>query len=106
MIRYEQKIVATTGPTRVSLAPEIEALDDGHPVKRFVALMVLYARDVSTGALPGPYTDQEAEFYARGALIDDEAFARQAAADDGSLAEIFGVPIEQVAAKRTDPRRR
>jgi hypothetical protein len=68
--------------------------------------MAAFAERVRRGEVSGPYTDARAELYARCALIDDDEFARRDSADvaDESLADHFGVPVEQIAAKRADLR--
>jgi hypothetical protein len=57
---------------RFWLAAHIEALPAGHPRKRHVCFMALYARDILIGELPGPYTDTDAERFARLALRDPD----------------------------------
>src|SRR4051812_30130165 len=47
------------------------------PAKRFVAYMVLYARDVLTGELPGRYSDEDAERFAHLALADTDITAHR-----------------------------
>src|SRR4051794_13245128 len=64
--------------------------------------MCLYARDVSTGEVPGPYDDAAAELYARCLLIPDDSFDRGELAADEALARNYRVPPEQISAKRTD----
>jgi hypothetical protein len=86
----------------VYLAPRIDALGVGDPELRFVAAMCLYSRDVDAGEVPGPFTSGDAELYARCVLMPDEEFERHARERDGELARSFGVPVEQVAAKRRD----
>jgi hypothetical protein len=94
--------VALATPTRVWLAAHIDALAPGHPRKRLVAFMTFYAHDILTGTLPGPYTDADAELYARLALIDPDVIARHPRATDGELASLLGVPLEQLHAFLTD----
>jgi hypothetical protein len=69
-VSHRGRLVALAAPRRLWLAADIEALPDGHPRKRLVALMVLYARNVLTGELPGPYRDEDAERFACLALLD------------------------------------
>jgi hypothetical protein len=59
-------------PARFWLAAEIEALPDNHPRKRHVCLMALYARDILTGAMLGPYTDADADHFARLAIDNSQ----------------------------------
>ena len=64
--------------------------------------MCLYARDVREELVPGPYSDQHAELYARCLLLPDRAAAAAASLSDQDLAEARGVPLEQVRAKRRE----
>ncbi len=106
LISYRGEVVASAGARRVYLAPRIAALDDTDPLVSFVAFMTAYAMKVSDGSAPGPYTNERAERYARLALMDDEEFRMLDANefDDAVIAGHFGVPEEQVAAKRSDLR--
>lgn len=103
-ITYAGRIVAFTGATRFHFTPELDDKPPEDPLRRFVSLMCAYAQDVDAGELPGPYSDQLAEVYARSALIDDDEFRRLAPTlDDAALAQHFNVPVEQIAHKRADP---
>jgi len=84
------------------LAPAIDDLPRGHPLRRFVVAMCMYAHDVRRGLVPGPYTDQRAELYARCLLLPDRAAAAGADLSDKQLAEAWGMPLEQVRAKRCE----
>jgi hypothetical protein len=95
--------VALAALTRVWFAAHIEALPAGHPRKRLVAFMAFYAREVLTGARPGPYTDADAERFARLALINADIIARHPNATDAQLAELLAVPLEQLHAFLADP---
>src|SRR4051794_7730939 len=64
-VSHRGRVVALAAPHRFWLAADIEMLPDGHRQKRFVAYMVLYARDVLIGELPGPYSDEDAERFAQ-----------------------------------------
>lgn len=101
-ITYDGSVAAAAGATRFVLAPAIERLPDGHPTKRFVAFMCIYARDTLTGRLPGPYSDADGEAFARRALVDPEILKAHAAASDHELAELVGIPLEQLAAARAE----
>jgi len=67
-LSYHGQTVALAGRGRFWLAAHIEALPTGHPDKQHVCFMALYARDVLTGQLPGPYSDDDADRFARRAL--------------------------------------
>jgi hypothetical protein len=75
-VSHRGRLVALAAPRRFWLAADIEALADGHPRKRLVAFMVLYARDVLTGEIPGPYSDDDAERFACLALGDSSVEQR------------------------------
>lgn len=77
-ITHQGRVAALAVDTRLWLAAHVEALPDGHPRKRWICFMALYARDVLTGVVPGPYTDHDAERYARACLIPRELLERPA----------------------------
>jgi hypothetical protein len=70
-LSYQGQTVALAARARFWLAAHIEALPAGHPDRRHVCFMALYARDVLTGELPGPYNDDDADRFARLALQTD-----------------------------------
>jgi hypothetical protein len=69
-ITHAGRTVALAARARFWLSADIEALPSGDPRKRHICFMALYARDVLTGAMPGPYTDTDADRFARLALGD------------------------------------
>jgi hypothetical protein len=95
-VSHRGRLVALAAPHRFWLAGDIEALPDGHPRKRFVAFMVLYARDVLTGEITGPYRDEDAERFAYLALLDPSVAAQHAHSNDAQLADLLGLPIDEV----------
>jgi hypothetical protein len=101
-IRYRGRLVAGVDAEQAVLMPEIAALERDHPRRVFVAFMCAYAFDVTAGTLPGPYTDEDAELFARCALMPDSDFDRVQAESEATLAEAFNVPLEQVMLKRDD----
>jgi hypothetical protein len=101
-IFYDGELVAVACSARVFLDPSITVLPRGHPRRRVVAALCLYARDIDSGELPGPYDDAEAERYARSLLIPDEEFELLADECDERLAERFRVPADQIVGKRAD----
>jgi len=64
-LTHQDRPAALAAPTRFWLAAHIEALPAGDPRKTHICFMALYARDVLTGAMPGPYNDDDAERFAR-----------------------------------------
>jgi hypothetical protein len=73
---HQDRVAGLASLTRVWFAEHIESLPDGHPRKRFVCFMALYARDVLAGALPGPYSDDDGERFAAGCLTPSELLER------------------------------
>ncbi len=63
-ITQDGRTVALAGRERFWLAAHIQALPDHHPHRRHVCFMAVYARDVLTGDMPGPYTDTDADQFA------------------------------------------
>ena len=72
-LTYQGQTAALAARARFWLAAHIEVLPPGHPDKRHVCFMALYARDVLTGDLPGPYNDEDADRFARLAGVPDRA---------------------------------
>ena len=68
-LSYRGQTVALAARARFWLAAHIEALPAGHPDRRHVCFMALYARDVLTGDLPGPDSDDNANRFARLAVV-------------------------------------
>ena len=101
-ITYRTRPVAIAAAERFWLTDEIDALPTANPLKTWACFMCLYARDVLTGVLPGPYSDADAELFARAALIPDNAFQRLRGLPDERLAVHFNVPLEQIAERRLD----
>ena len=104
LIRYENRVVATVTRRRMSLAPNIEVLEVDHPVRRWCVVMAAFAQQVLAGDMPGPYSTPRACFFARVALLPDEEFCVLADLPDAQLAEIFNVPLPEIAEKREDLR--
>ena len=101
-ISYLGQPVATTTRERFFLSPVVAELDERDPLRRMVELMVLYARDVITEQLPGPYSTLGAERYARTAMMPAADFRAHAGRGNNWLAEHFNAPLEQVVARRLD----
>ena len=89
-------------PSAVYYASHIEVLEPDHPERRFVAALCLYSRAVDTGRAGRPYDQGEAEAFARALLMPREAFGPVVDWSDLELAELFTVPLDQVAPRRRD----
>ena len=97
------ELLALASLERVWFAPEIEALEEDHPSRRFAAMLALVAILMQTGSDPEPYEPERARYYARYILIPDTAFIFHASVEsDTQLAERFNVPLGEVVAKRRD----
>jgi hypothetical protein len=103
VIRHGTRFAALVTTDAAVLAPWIRALERDHPVRRFVSLKCLVAREMQLGPDAEPYDGEIADFYTRVALLPDEEFDPLAGrVSDASLAEYFNVPLEHVARKRRD----
>jgi hypothetical protein len=101
-IFYRGDLAAIAASERVFLSPRIASLRPEEPLRRFVTVLCLYSRDIDTGALRGPFEQSEAELYARSFLVADEEFSEFAHEEDRLLEQRFGLPVEQVRARRAD----
>ena len=102
LIRHHSRVSAVAAPGGVQLLPNIEALEEDHPVRRWVFCLCLFALDVIEQRIDGGYSDFRAAVFARHVLIPDDEFRSMAGYDDATLAEYFNVPLEQIAEKRED----
>ena len=105
LITYRGRAAAMAGRERFTLAPHIAQRPDGDPLKRFVCFLALYARDVLRRELPGEpphYLPARPERYARACLLPEREVRARAHRPDHELAEVFGVPLEQVTTRRAE----
>jgi hypothetical protein len=84
------------------LAPYIGALRLNAPVRRFVTAMCRLAMELELGLASGGYEQTRAEAHARALLMPATMFRLVEASADCELAELFCVPLEQVAKRRAD----
>ena len=101
-LTYDGQDVALAGRERFWLAAHIEALPDGHPTKRLVAFMALFARDVLSGELPGRYSEHRARTFARLALVETGVYQAHRCRSDRELAAVLGLPVAEIPAVRRD----
>jgi hypothetical protein len=99
--RGERVALVVNGDLAV-FEPELEARGPDDPLLRFAAAMCRLAMEIELGLVGEPYDEERAEGYAREALMDAECFAALAALPDVYLAVCFGVPAEQVPARRAE----
>lgn len=105
-ITYAGRTAATAGPQRFYLAADLHQRGPDDPERVFVTWMCCYARDILTGHLPGPYSDEAARTYAAAALIPRELLERPAPAGDQRLAHGLGVPVAELHSARAQYARR
>jgi hypothetical protein len=99
-IEYAGQLVALVSTRRIHIvAPWLRTRPAGDPELRFVAYMCLCCGEVLNGRLPGPFSAELAEAWARCALIEDDDVATDAAGD-AELAKRLRVPVEQIALVR------
>jgi hypothetical protein len=101
-ITYAGRPVAAASARRFYLAEHLDQRSPEDPERVFVMWMCCCARDILTGHLPGPYSDQAARTYAAAALIPREVLERSAPAGDARLAHGLGVPLAELHAARAD----
>jgi hypothetical protein len=73
---------------------------------RFACALALCALELYAGLIEGPFEPARAERYARELLMPTDDFVPLAGLADPELAALFGVPVEQVGARRLDLARR
>ena len=98
-ITYRGHTVGAGTPRRFFLSDELHNQGPSDLETTFVCLMCCYAREVLTGRLPGPYTDQNARRFARAALIPDELLERDHL-DINHTAATLGLPAHELATAR------
>jgi hypothetical protein len=101
IVIWRGRAAATVDLDETRLAPQIAVLETDHPDRRFVCAMCLYAYEVLTGVIPGGYAQEFAERYARTFLAPDWAFC-DPSWPDVAVAEMYAIPLDQVAAGRMD----
>jgi hypothetical protein len=70
IILQNDRPAAVVGARQIFLAPHIADFPLTHPVRRYVAAKVVYALDVAEGLRRGPYSDEEADRWARRIVAD------------------------------------
>jgi hypothetical protein len=101
LVTYAEAPAALVGVRRFSFLGQVRHLPPGHPVVRVVAYMAYYAQLVLSSDM-GDYRDEDAELFARSALIDYAKLAVRVADSDESLAARFRIPVEQVSNARKE----
>jgi hypothetical protein len=102
LVQYRGQPAALVGVRQLSFLGDVRHLPPGDPVVRFVAQMAFYAQLVLKGEMPPGYSDEDAERFARLALVDPDELARRRRRSDAALAAHFRVPVEQIAQAREE----
>jgi hypothetical protein len=75
---------------------------ENYVIGRWVCCEAVFAHEIASGHVAGPFTERRADEFARIALMPDAEFAELDHVEDHLIAGHFDVPIEQVAAKRAE----
>jgi len=100
LIQYQGAPAALVNARHLSFLGDVRHLPPADPVVKVVAQMAYYAQLVLSGQMHGPYTDADAERFARLALIDEHELTQRRGESDTDLAVYFGVPVDQLARAR------
>lgn len=95
-ITYVGEPAAMAGRERFWLVDELRDLDPDDPVRVWVTWLCMYAREILTGQLPGPYDPKRGDRFVRAILMPDDEFLAVAHKPEHEVAAAFNVPIEQV----------
>ena len=102
-IAYQGQLVAYALEDHVVLLRPVAVRELDHPIRRFVSLLALVAREMERGPEAEPYAPARARLYARMILMPEDKFVDAAACmSDVQLAEHFNVPLREVVARRAD----
>jgi len=102
LVQYRGAPVALVGARQLSFLGDVRHQPPGDPVVRFVAHMAYYAQLVLTGQMPPGYTNEDAERFARLALVNPAELARLRRRRNESLAVHFRVPLEEIVRARAE----
>jgi hypothetical protein len=103
-IEYRDELVALVSRQRVHIvSPWLLDLPAGDPDLRFVAFMCACCGEVLNGRIPGPFTSEFGERWARSALISPHDLALLRGTADGEAARQLNVPADQLREARSKP---
>ncbi len=106
-ITYRGRLVAVATSTRFFLSDELEDRTDQADLG-MVVFMCMYAIDVASGQLRGPYRDKDARRYARCCLLapgSGELLEREDL-DVPRAARALGIPADELCAEIAERRHR
>jgi hypothetical protein len=100
-VEYRGELVALVSRERIHIvSPWLLDRPAGDPDLRFVAFMCACCGEVLNGRLPGPFTSDLAEAWARIALIETTQLTALGDVSDAEAAAALNVPIEQLLKSR------
>jgi hypothetical protein len=102
LVTYNHQPVALVNARRATLLGPVAELPPGHPQLRLTVYMAIYAHLIACGQHAATYNDQDAQRFARHALIDQHELLERASQADENLAEHFRVPLDQITAARAE----
>jgi hypothetical protein len=100
LVSYDNQPAALVNARHVTFV--CDELPAGHPRLRMLIYMARYAQLIADGERPGPYSDEDAQRFARAALIDAAQLRAHRDESDEQLAARFNLPLEQIPAARRD----
>jgi hypothetical protein len=106
LVCYQGAPAALVSLTQTSFVGDVRHLPPGDPTVRMVVYMAYYAELVLAGEIPDRYADDDAERFARLALIDPPGLARHGDENDEVLAAHYRVPLEEINHARRELRSR
>jgi hypothetical protein len=102
LITYSSEPLALVNRRHTTLVGHAAQLPAGDPTLRIVTWMAVYAKLVLACHLTCPYTDTNAERFARATLIHPHELRANLGESDQQLAERLRVPAEQIARARRE----
>jgi hypothetical protein len=104
LVCYQGAPAALVSLRQMSFVGDVRHLPPGDPTVRMVVYMAYYAQLVLADEIPGRYSDEDAERFARLALVDPTDLARHRDENDEALAAHYRVPLEEINHARRELR--
>jgi hypothetical protein len=102
LVTHNHQPVALVNARRATLLGPVAELPAGHPQLRLTIYMTIYAHLIASGQHAATYNDEDAQRFARHALIDLHEVAARHDQTDQQLAHHFRVPPDQITAARAE----
>lgn len=102
-VEYRGQLVALASPQRFHIvAPWLLRRPAGDPELRFVGYMCACYAEIAAGHLPGPFTSELAQRWARAALIDPARLAAVRGIHEQQLEREWRVPAHEIRIARSE----